>query len=440
MTNCLETLSIERIRRWGRQGALAVLDQGLFSGSNFALNVLLARWLTSSEYGAFSVAFAIYLFFTGFHNALILEPMTVLGPANHANRLNQYVFSQFRLHAVVTVILGILMAFLGVIFIMSEDKSSILGGAIVGAGIALPFMLLTWLVRRLFYILQQPGGALIASGSYALVLLAGLVFLRHPTVSHPLFIWFGLMGLAGLVSSCTVFPLQKRYRLQTDRNMFVWGELLKEHWHYGRWIVLATILYTIGSQAQVFLTAGLINLEAAGAWRALQNFTLPITQAVVAISLLGMPLLSAEFGRANFSSLQKKGYQIMIAMFIFTGMYELILWIFASPLEQWIYDGKYAQYNWLIPLLGLIPVLTAVATGYSLILRAIQRPQYYLIANAINALLAILVGVPMTRQWGIVGTMMSALLVSLVAIVVNIGFYYFWFPRIKIADTRQTRM
>lgn len=176
MTIFLETFSIERIRRWGKQGALAVLDQGLFSGSNFALNVLLARWLTSSEYGAFSVAFAIYLFFTGFHNALILEPMTVLGPANHANQLDQYVFSQFRLHAVVTVILGILMAFLGIILVFADDNSSLLGGAIVGAGIALPFMLLTWLVRRIFYILQQPGGALIASGSYASVLLAGLFF------------------------------------------------------------------------------------------------------------------------------------------------------------------------------------------------------------------------------------------------------------------------
>ena len=33
---------------WVGKGSLAVLDQGLFAGSNFLLNVLLARWLAPS--------------------------------------------------------------------------------------------------------------------------------------------------------------------------------------------------------------------------------------------------------------------------------------------------------------------------------------------------------------------------------------------------------
>ena len=41
---------------WLKKGSLAVLDQGLFSGANFVVNILLARWLTPEEYGAFAVA------------------------------------------------------------------------------------------------------------------------------------------------------------------------------------------------------------------------------------------------------------------------------------------------------------------------------------------------------------------------------------------------
>jgi hypothetical protein len=41
---------------WFKKGSLAVLDQGLFSGANFIVNILLARWLAPEEYGAFAVA------------------------------------------------------------------------------------------------------------------------------------------------------------------------------------------------------------------------------------------------------------------------------------------------------------------------------------------------------------------------------------------------
>ncbi|HEX8297559.1 MAG TPA: hypothetical protein VF594_00250, partial [Rubricoccaceae bacterium] len=34
-----------------RQGAWTVLDQALFSGSNFVVNVLLARWLAPEAFG-----------------------------------------------------------------------------------------------------------------------------------------------------------------------------------------------------------------------------------------------------------------------------------------------------------------------------------------------------------------------------------------------------
>ena len=40
---------------WVGKGSLAVLDQGLFAGSNFMLNVLLARWLAPADFGAFAL-------------------------------------------------------------------------------------------------------------------------------------------------------------------------------------------------------------------------------------------------------------------------------------------------------------------------------------------------------------------------------------------------
>ena len=62
---------IHESRRWIRGGILAVVDQGLMSGSNFALSILLARWLTSEQYGAYAVALSIFFFVSTVHQALL---------------------------------------------------------------------------------------------------------------------------------------------------------------------------------------------------------------------------------------------------------------------------------------------------------------------------------------------------------------------------------
>ena len=48
--------------RRGLKAGFSIADQAMLSGSNFTLNILLARWLESAEYGAFTLVFSIFLF------------------------------------------------------------------------------------------------------------------------------------------------------------------------------------------------------------------------------------------------------------------------------------------------------------------------------------------------------------------------------------------
>src|SRR6266581_3295945 len=96
----------ERLRFWGIRSGLSVLDQGLTSGAGFLLNLFLARWLTSEAYGAFAVTFATLLFFSGFHNVLLLEPMSVMGPARYSTQASAYLAAQLKIHK----LLGSLLA------------------------------------------------------------------------------------------------------------------------------------------------------------------------------------------------------------------------------------------------------------------------------------------------------------------------------------------
>src|SRR5439155_722855 len=77
--------------RWVGRGSWAIADQGLFAGTNFLLNVMLARWLSPGEYGAFAVGLAAVFFVGTFHSALLTEPMLVFGPGKYADRAGAYV-------------------------------------------------------------------------------------------------------------------------------------------------------------------------------------------------------------------------------------------------------------------------------------------------------------------------------------------------------------
>ena len=75
---------------WLSKGVLAVLDQGLVSGSNFVIGVLLARSLGPEQYGSYALAFSIFLFLAAFHQNLVLSPLSVFGPSQYSQRTRDY--------------------------------------------------------------------------------------------------------------------------------------------------------------------------------------------------------------------------------------------------------------------------------------------------------------------------------------------------------------
>src|SRR3972149_2929972 len=227
-----------RLRSWGQRGSIALFDHGVFSGSNFILNILLARWLASPDYGAFAVAYSVFLFLSGFHNAILLEPMSVIGPANYANRLDDYLGQQIRLNFVLTVPLGLLMAALGWFVLVAGLGDPWLSRSLIGAGMALPFMLFLWVIRRAFYVAQRPMGALISSVLYATTLLSAL-WLAHKMNLDSSSVGFVVMGASSLLAGVLSLRLGKVGIGKASAALA--RELLGVQWGFGKWIVAATI-------------------------------------------------------------------------------------------------------------------------------------------------------------------------------------------------------
>jgi len=397
-------LTRERVRFWGIRSGLSVLDQGLTSGAGFLLNLFLARWLTSDGYGAFAVGFATVLFLFGFHTALLLEPMSVMGPATYSAQMVEYFLTHLKLHTVLVIILSAtLFLTAGVAAWTGAQKELI--KALVGSAIALPFLLLLWLVRRMCYAVHRPSMAVWGSGGYLACILLGLWFLRSKDLLD-VFSAFLLMAAAS-IPAAVVLLWQLRVIGRKLLSPVSWKQVLVENWRYGRWLVASTVLFTITSQIQTYAAAGFLGLGAAGILRAMQIPSLLMTQIVTAVGLMMLPAMAQDFGFGLIDMLRKKAAFFTLAL---TGMavsYALLLAILAKPLEHILYGGKFASVSWLIPVLALVPVLTAFATGFSMALRAGQKPHFDLVANAIAAPIGLITAVVFIRVWGVGGAALS---------------------------------
>ena len=422
MTAALGRARVRTVAFWLRKAGFSVADQGVFSGANFLANVLLARWLGPAEYGAFAVAFSVYLVLSGFHNALILEPMGVLGPARHAHRLDRYVRELVRMHAMVTGPLGLatVLAALAVV----SDRS--LERALLAAGLALPLTLLVWFARRIPYLRTDPVAALRASAAYAAVLLAAVGLLRVAGGLSGASAWL-VLALAATVGSLAA-------GLPVGRGKPVAGgelglrEVFAEHWRFGRWIVAAALVNLGTGQLQVILTGTVAGLEAAGALRAMLTPVLPLTQAFTAVGLLLVPLMARDCASGDWQALRRKTKLVAGTLTAIALIYEAGLVAFAEPLVLLLYGEQFLHAAWLLPIVGSIGVFTAAATGFSFSLRAMQKPEHYFVAATIAGPVGLVTAVSFTWLWGLGGAAASLVSYYAAGLAVALLLYRRWAP------------
>ena len=418
----LSTTRLRSVAFWLRQAGFSVADHGVFSGASFLVQVLLARWLGPAEYGAFAIAFSIYLVLSGFHNALILEPMAVLGPAHHAHRLDRYVSELVWMHAVVTGPLGLATALVALALV--HDRS--LERALVSAGLALPLSLLIWLARRIPYLRTDPAGALRASVAYAVAMLAGVGVLRVAGGLSASSAWLVLALAAAIGSLAGGMPLGRGKPAAGEESGL--RAAFTEHWRFGRWIAAAALVNLGTGQLQVILVGAVAGLEAAGLLRAILNPILPLTQTVTAIGLLVIPLMARDYAGGDRQALRRKTKLLVSTLAAIALIYEAGLIAFAKPLMLLLYGKQYLDAAWLLPIVGLIGVFTAAAAGLSFALRAMQRPEHYFVAATLTGPVGLLTAISFTWMWGLGGAAASLVIYYAAGLAVALLLYRRWAP------------
>jgi O-antigen/teichoic acid export membrane protein len=402
-------------RAWSTKGAYSIADLGLTSAANFGINILIARGLPAKEYGAFSVAYAMLLVAMGFQTSYILEPMSVLGPCHSLESMKVYLDSVFWLNLMLTLALS------GILAIWATFAGhDTLARTLVSCSVSGPFIMGFWFLRRVYYLHSKSSSAAFSSGIYAIILTSLALSLQSvnclSTESA-----ISAMGVASLVAS--IHSYRKYFRkVVWCRESIICSA--REHWQYGKFPVASSVLSIGTSNMQTFLVAFSSGLGAVGVLRAMQNLVTPAQQVVSALGILITPVLSRDVSAGRTASAHRKAAIYLIIVVAVTSVYAAALLLFRAPIETMIYAGKFKQYIWLLPLNGLIPVMIAFTSGFSVFLRANQKPQHLLASALAGCVVGFASALPFSRMWGVWGAVSSVLLAN-VAIAITTAWFYF---------------
>jgi O-antigen/teichoic acid export membrane protein len=253
--------------------------------------------------------------------------------------------------------------------------------------------------------------------------------------SFTAFLW---MACGSLLAACLLlWRLGLWNRVHGVEPCLPWRAALRENWAYGRWLVASAVLHSISSQVQVFLTAGLLGLGAAGILRAMQVPSLLMSQVVTATGLLILPAFSAEFARGTVERMRYKAKLVSLALAGTALCFAVLLGFGARSVEYLLFGGRYSAYAWLMPLLALVPVASGLSMGYSTALRALQRPQFALAANVVAAPAAALAAFFFIRWWRLAGAAASTVLSYAILGSVAVFFYRRTDSRAAVAPSRE---
>lgn len=376
------------VKRYG----WGVIDQGVSSLTNFLVGALVARTLSAEQFGAFSIAFAIYGIILGLSRAATSEPLLV-----RAHELNDAA------EQATGTALAIGFLFIPASAIIGLLVTGSVGLAIAVLGLCLPILLLHDAWRFVYIANDTPKSALKIDALWGVILVPVIIALAASGVGTAwpyLLAWgasAGLPSLLAVIMSATAPPQVRELKrwLSVHRDLIVPFA--------GEFVLLSLSSHGITIALGIF--AG---VAASGTFRAAQLILGPVTVMLMGLSTIAVPDMSRTWSsRPNELTRRLIMYTFIIASLPITWA---IFSAFAIP--NWlgtamIGDAWIRAHPLILPL-GVMLSLSAISGSPALGMRALQEAGSMLRLRFRTA--------PLVTTMGLAGTIFGGPLAAIVGL------------------------
>jgi O-antigen/teichoic acid export membrane protein len=388
-----------------RCGIWGFTDQALISATNFITMVLLARSLSPTEFGYFTLVYLGIMFAGSMQSSLVTIPHNVLGANLHGENYAQYTTSTAAGQLLFALGSGLLvLAGAGIARFAGSDLSGLLLGLVP----AMVAWLLQEFVRRVLYTERRLGAAFtndIISYGGQMFVIAVLWHLGLLTASVALYV---LATTSLLATALGIWQI--RHSLTRE----IQPTFILENWRYGKWIAGAEFVGTwVSLQLYVYIAAVIVGPAAAATLNAASILFGPLRILMLSLNTI-LPIQFARTVDADgtwaFGPQLKLAYAVSAPL---AGIYCLLVAVLADALLRLVYVDKYIDSVMVVVLYAIFYFLASLMLimNSALSARRLTRPMF--ISRLYGCLISLPIGWLMTAIVGVEGAVLGMILATL---------------------------
>ncbi len=288
-------------------------DQVFSSFTNFGLNILIVRSLGASTFGAFSLAFSMFVIAINISRALTSEPLVVRSSGVPREEWARSVARASGLSVVLGVVIGALCV------LAAQFMTGDLRAAFIGVGVCMPGLLLQDLWRFAFFASGKGQQSLLNDLVWAMIMFPILVVLlrgENSSLLSIVLVWGGAATVAGLLGI-----VQARV-IPSLTSLRVW---IREHRDLTPSYMGEMVTGSVFSQVTLFGIGAVASLAAVGAYRSAFVVFGPIRMLYQGLGLMGVPEAVRILNRRSAAYLGKSALRVGAALAIVAATFGLLL-------------------------------------------------------------------------------------------------------------------
>ena len=319
---------------------LVLVDQAIFSGTNFLLTLFLAQRLDIKNFGLFSTIVLVTYLVMSITNALIIQPFQV-SISKIAKRKEYYVSLFLGLVALLSLFMFLVK--LLVLFLPNENIYSFQSNAIICFIVG---YLLQDFFRKIFLGLANIVTVVIIDIVFLVLISIAFYILKNEIT---LFNTLLVVGLANSISSIPgLYFIIKNYE-----NPISWKLFLQDHITQGKWLFSVAVLQWCSSNFFVLISGVYLGIEALGALRLVQSFFGIINIVLQTVENYFLPKVAVLY---NENVAKAKKYLVEITAYgaLLFGLLLSVLFIFSTQIIVLAGGTKYESYAYVVKIIAVL--------------------------------------------------------------------------------------
>ncbi len=341
-----------------RRSVAVFTDQGLSSASNFLLVILVARSLSTRDFGTFAIAFSCLTLGLGLARANLGVPLSIDLPKEHEARVVDDAIGRAVTVALLTgALIGLLVAGIALLFASGAGLRT----PLLVLAVSSPFLVTQDLARYVAVAQGVPRRAVVSDLVWVLVGVTVLVASeigghQSPTLAAGGWVAGGLLGLA-MLRSCLRPPVW--------RGTVRWFVEDRRRHH----LTVDALTSAVAPLVVVSLVAAIVSPAVVGSLRGASTLMSPINVAIAAISLGAV----AEIRRRPWDRAVRFMLALSAGLAACAVVWGLVVWVMPDSVGRFLLGDTWTSARAVLPFTAAEFVALAVWNGAVALLRASGR-------------------------------------------------------------------